>query len=145
MNDQTDRCEGDDPTEAKVTSSSNEPEEAKSKSNEQAGKRQRKEDKLLPPSFPWCKVDPEVDHRFAYNTQGEIDILLSPFYDPDWEYEESMKSYVNRILYCLAKRIEYQQPKEPWLLVGRSTSSSPPATSPANKALRATCLVVASL
>ncbi|KAI0496634.1 hypothetical protein KFK09_022955 [Dendrobium nobile] len=90
-------------------------------------------------------TDPEVDHGLTYNAQGEIDILLSPFYELDCEYDDSMESYVNRILHCLVETIELQQPRVAWLLIGQSTTSSPPATCPTNKTLRATYLVVASL
>ncbi|KAH0450382.1 hypothetical protein IEQ34_021074 [Dendrobium chrysotoxum] len=90
-------------------------------------------------------ADPEVDHEFAYNAQGEIDILLSPFFDPHWDYEDSVESYVDHILYHLVEIMDVQRPTGHWQIVGRPSISSPPATSPANKALCVTCLVVASL
>ncbi|PKU68476.1 hypothetical protein MA16_Dca016834 [Dendrobium catenatum] len=74
-------------------------------------------------------IDPEIDHGFAYNFQGEIDIIRSPFYELDWEYDDSVEDYVNRILYCLAETIELQQPKVPWCLIGRSTPPLPTAFS----------------
>ncbi|PKU68100.1 hypothetical protein MA16_Dca027757 [Dendrobium catenatum] len=86
-------------------------------------------------------ADPEVDHGFAYNDRGEIDIHLSPFYDPNWEYDETVERYVKRILYCLAKMIDLQKTKTPWLLVGRTTPSSV-ATSPSTKTFGAIFLVV---
>ncbi|KAI0511557.1 hypothetical protein KFK09_012187 [Dendrobium nobile] len=61
---------------------------------------------------------PEVDHGFAYNPLGDIDILHSPFYEPDWEYDESVEDYVNRIIYCLAETIDLQKTKMLWLIIG---------------------------
>ncbi|PKU77344.1 hypothetical protein MA16_Dca026288 [Dendrobium catenatum] len=78
---------------------------------------------VLSSSCLWCMIDPEVDHGFAYNERGEIDILISPFYEPDWEYDETVERYVKRILYCLVETIDLQKPKTPWLLVGRYTPS----------------------
>ncbi|PKU84521.1 hypothetical protein MA16_Dca003034 [Dendrobium catenatum] len=75
----------------------------------------------------------EVDHGFAYNALGEIDILRCPFYKPDWEYDESVEDYINRILYCLAETTDLQKPKTHWLLIGRSTPFPPSATSPSTK------------
>ncbi|PKU81973.1 hypothetical protein MA16_Dca003990 [Dendrobium catenatum] len=60
--------------------------------------------------------DPEVDHGLAYNALGKIDILRSPFYEPDGEYDESVEDYINRILYYLAETIDLQKPKTPWLI-----------------------------
>ncbi|PKU71438.1 hypothetical protein MA16_Dca004280 [Dendrobium catenatum] len=90
-------------------------------------------------------ADPEVDHGFANNSQGQIDILQSPFFDPDWEFEDSVESYVDRILYHLAEMIDKQRPTGHWQIVSRPSTSSPPVTSPANNTLRVTRLMVASL
>ncbi|PKU62701.1 hypothetical protein MA16_Dca024193 [Dendrobium catenatum] len=96
-------------------------------------------------------ADPEVDHGFSYNDRGEIDILLSPFYDPDWEYDETTERYVKRILYYLAHTIDLQKPKMPWLLVGRpipspsAATSPPPSTFPWIKTIGVATVPVASL
>ncbi|PKU70264.1 hypothetical protein MA16_Dca019242 [Dendrobium catenatum] len=96
-------------------------------------------------------ADPKVDHDFAYNDRGEIDILLSPFYDPDWEYDEMVERYVKRILYSLAHTIDLQKPKTPWHLIGRSTpspsaaTSPPPSTYPWIKTIGVATVLVASL
>ncbi|PKU83398.1 hypothetical protein MA16_Dca016507 [Dendrobium catenatum] len=87
-------------------------------------------------------ADPEVDHGLAYNALGEIDILRSPFYEPDWEYDESVEDYVNRILYCLSKTIDLQKPKTPWLIIGHLPPPPPPATSPSTNVFSAIFLVV---
>ncbi|KAH0471037.1 hypothetical protein IEQ34_000760 [Dendrobium chrysotoxum] len=86
-------------------------------------------------------ADPEIDHGFAYNNQGEVDILLSTFFDSNWEHDDSVEDYVDRILFQLTETIDEQRPKEHWLIVGRTPSSTSPATSSADKALRVTCLV----
>ncbi|PKU62334.1 hypothetical protein MA16_Dca021915 [Dendrobium catenatum] len=88
-------------------------------------------------------ANPDVDHGFAYNAQGEIDILYSPFYEPDWEYDESVKRYINRILYCLAGTIDLQKPKTPWL-ISHPPLPPPPATSPSTKVFGIIFLVVIS-
>ncbi|PKU61059.1 hypothetical protein MA16_Dca028200 [Dendrobium catenatum] len=90
-------------------------------------------------------ADPKVDHGFAYNEQGEIDIFLSPFYELDWEYNVTVERYVNRIVYCLTGTIELQRPRTLWTLIGRPPASSTPASSPATSLLGITCLIVASL
>ncbi|PKU85535.1 Putative ion channel POLLUX-like 2 [Dendrobium catenatum] len=75
-------------------------------------------------------ADPEVNHDFAYNEQGEIDIFLSPFYKPDWEYNITVERYVNRFVYCLSHTIELQRPRTLWSLTGRYVPPPPPATFP---------------
>ncbi|KAI0524055.1 hypothetical protein KFK09_003419 [Dendrobium nobile] len=96
-------------------------------------------------------ADPEVDHGFAYNDRGEIDILLSPFYEPNWEYDETAERFVKRILFCLAHTIDLQKPKMPWLLVGRYTpapfaaSSPPPPTFSWIKTIGISTVLMASL
>ncbi|PKU72154.1 hypothetical protein MA16_Dca006747 [Dendrobium catenatum] len=90
-------------------------------------------------------ADPAVDHGFAYNAQGEIDILLSPFYEPDWEHDGTVERYVNRIIYFLAVTIELQRPRTLWFLIGRSLPPPPPATFPTTKLLGSSFLAVISL
>ncbi|PKU80784.1 hypothetical protein MA16_Dca014622 [Dendrobium catenatum] len=87
-------------------------------------------------------ADPEVNHDLAYNAQGEINILRSPFYEPDWEYDDLVESYVNRIIYCLAETIEILQPRAPWLLIVRAPLSPPPVTAPLTKVFDAIFLVL---
>ncbi|PKU67774.1 hypothetical protein MA16_Dca016943 [Dendrobium catenatum] len=70
-------------------------------------------------------ADPEIDHDFDYNSQGEIDILRSHFYETEWGYDDSIEDYVNRILFCLAETIELQQPRVTWHLIRRSTPPPP--------------------
>ncbi|KAL0909598.1 hypothetical protein M5K25_020482 [Dendrobium thyrsiflorum] len=78
-------------------------------------------------------------------TTGCTDILNSPFFDIRWGYDQSAEEYVDRILYRLSLSIEEHIRLGRWQIIGRPTSSPPSATSPANKILRATCLMVASL
>ncbi|PKU77951.1 hypothetical protein MA16_Dca011571 [Dendrobium catenatum] len=89
-------------------------------------------------------ADPEVDHGLAYNALEEIDILRSPFYEPDWEYDESVEDYVNRILYCLAETIDLQKPKTRWLIISHPSPPPPPVTSLSTKVLGAIFIVVIS-
>ncbi|PKU85062.1 hypothetical protein MA16_Dca022298 [Dendrobium catenatum] len=86
-------------------------------------------------------ADPEVDHGFAYTEHGEIDIFLSPFYEPDWEYNVTVERYVNRIVYCLAGTIDLQRPRTPWILLGRPPASPTPASSPTTSPLGITCVM----
>ncbi|PKU74044.1 hypothetical protein MA16_Dca011754 [Dendrobium catenatum] len=79
-------------------------------------------------------ADPEVDHDFAYNEQGEIDIFLSS-YEPDWEYDITAERFVNRIVYCLAGTIALQRPRSLWILLGRPPASPSPVSSPATSPL----------
>ncbi|PKU63857.1 hypothetical protein MA16_Dca010775 [Dendrobium catenatum] len=90
-------------------------------------------------------ADPKVDHGFAYTEQEEIDIFLSPFYEPDWEYDVTVERYVNHIVYCLAGTIKLQRPRTPWTLIGHPPASPTPASSPATSPLGITCVIVASL
>ncbi|PKU83088.1 hypothetical protein MA16_Dca007759 [Dendrobium catenatum] len=90
-------------------------------------------------------ADPEVDHGFAYNAQGEIDILLSPFYEPDWEYDGTVERYVNRIFYCLTETIDLQRPRTLWFLIGHSVPLPTPATFLTTKLLGLSFLVGISL
>ncbi|PKU60258.1 60S ribosomal protein L12-3 [Dendrobium catenatum] len=83
-------------------------------------------------------ADPEVDHGLAYNALGEIDILRSPFYKPDWE---SVEDYVNHILYYLVGMIDLQKPKTHWLIIGHPSPPPPPTTSPSTKVFGAIFLV----
>ncbi|KAL0915716.1 hypothetical protein M5K25_013169 [Dendrobium thyrsiflorum] len=92
-----------------------------------------------------CMADHEIDHEFFYNNQGEVDILLSPFFDPNWEYDDSVESYFDRILYQLTETIEEQRLKGHWFIASRPLNSPLLTTSPAKKALRVTCLTMASL
>ncbi|PKU66037.1 hypothetical protein MA16_Dca009113 [Dendrobium catenatum] len=64
-------------------------------------------------------ADPEADHGFAYNSQGQIDILQSPFFDPDWEFKDFVEDYIDRILIHLAETIDEQRPSGQWQLVRR--------------------------
>ncbi|PKU61230.1 hypothetical protein MA16_Dca023271 [Dendrobium catenatum] len=62
----------------------------------------------------------EINHGFAYDDQGEVDILLSPFFDPIWEYDNSVESYIARILFQLTETIDEQRPKGHWFIISFS-------------------------
>ncbi|KAL0909146.1 hypothetical protein M5K25_023678 [Dendrobium thyrsiflorum] len=90
-------------------------------------------------------ADPEVDHGFLYDSQGRVDILLSPFFDPNWEIEDTVDDYVDRILYQLTETIDEQRPAEQRKIVGRPLAPSPPANFPLIKIVGFLCFSVASL
>ncbi|KAL0913747.1 hypothetical protein M5K25_017230 [Dendrobium thyrsiflorum] len=90
-------------------------------------------------------ADPEIDHGFVEDSQGRTDILRSPFFDIRLGYDQSAEDYVGRILYRLSLSIEEQIRPGRWQIIGHPSTSPPPAISLANKALRITCLTVASL
>ncbi|KAI0495192.1 hypothetical protein KFK09_025342 [Dendrobium nobile] len=88
-------------------------------------------------------ADPKVDHGFAYNSQGKIDILQSLFFDPDWEIEDTVDNYVDRILFHLVETIDEQRPSGQLQIVGHSPAS-PPFTFPWIKTVGVLSLLVAS-
>ncbi|KAL0922082.1 hypothetical protein M5K25_006044 [Dendrobium thyrsiflorum] len=90
-------------------------------------------------------ADPEVDHGFVFDDQGQTDILRSPFFDLNLNEDESVEDYVDRILFTLVPSIEEHIPTSHRKIIGRPSSSPPPATSPTNYIIGAACLLVASL
>ncbi|KAL0903117.1 hypothetical protein M5K25_027471 [Dendrobium thyrsiflorum] len=65
-------------------------------------------------SFLLCMADPEQDHRFVYNDQGQIDIIKSPFFDVNPEVDQTVEDYVDRIIFSLAAAIEDQLSLVQW-------------------------------
>ncbi|KAL0914168.1 hypothetical protein M5K25_017678 [Dendrobium thyrsiflorum] len=51
-------------------------------------------------------ADPDADHEFLYNEQGLVDILQSPFFDPNPEVDDTVDDYIERIIFTLAPSIE---------------------------------------
>ncbi|KAL0924829.1 hypothetical protein M5K25_005687 [Dendrobium thyrsiflorum] len=51
-------------------------------------------------------ANPELDSNFVYNEQGFVDILRSPFFDPNPEVDNSVEEYVERIIFTLSDAIE---------------------------------------
>ncbi|KAL0905565.1 hypothetical protein M5K25_023996 [Dendrobium thyrsiflorum] len=100
---------------------------------------------LLHPTTPPCMGDPEIDHGFMYDDQGQTDVLRSPFFDVNLNVDDTVDGYIDRILFTLVPSIEEHIPTGSWQLIGRPPSSPPPATSPTNYTIGATCLLVASL
>ncbi|KAL0916413.1 hypothetical protein M5K25_013921 [Dendrobium thyrsiflorum] len=88
--------------------------------------------RILPCS---CMADPEVDNGFMYDSQGRVDILLSPFFDPNGEIEDTVDDYVDRILFQLTETIDEQRPAGQWRIVGRPLASSPPINFPLIKTI----------
>ncbi|KAL0916312.1 hypothetical protein M5K25_013813 [Dendrobium thyrsiflorum] len=93
----------------------------------------------------WCMADPDVDHGFLDNEQGLVDILRSSFFDPNPEIDDTVDNYIERIIFTLAPSIEEHLPTGYWRIIGRPSTSPPPATSLTNYTVSITCLPVASL
>ncbi|PKU81207.1 hypothetical protein MA16_Dca018241 [Dendrobium catenatum] len=89
-------------------------------------------------------ANPEVDHGFAYDSQGQIDILQSPFFDPDRELKDSIDDYVDHIIFHLAETINEQRPFGQWQLVGRPPAPPSLATFPWIKIVGILTFLVAS-
>ncbi|KAI0504705.1 hypothetical protein KFK09_015658 [Dendrobium nobile] len=90
-------------------------------------------------------ADPEVDHGFIYNSQEEIDIIQSPFFNLGFGSKGTVEEYVERILFTLADVNEEQQPTGSWKIAGRPPISPTPANSSLIKTTGILCLSVASL
>ncbi|KAL0912967.1 hypothetical protein M5K25_016391 [Dendrobium thyrsiflorum] len=85
-------------------------------------------------AFP-CMADPDVDHGFLYDEQGLVDILQSPFFDPNPEVDDTIDDYIEHIIFTLAPSIEEYLPTGSWRIIGHPSTSPPPATSPTNNTL----------
>ncbi|PKU72036.1 hypothetical protein MA16_Dca007400 [Dendrobium catenatum] len=90
-------------------------------------------------------ADPEVDHKFIYNSQEKVDIIQSPFFDPGFGSEGTVEEYMERILYSLTDVIEEQQTTGSWKIAGRPPVSPTPTNSLLIKIASILCLAVASL
>ncbi|KAL0920440.1 hypothetical protein M5K25_009578 [Dendrobium thyrsiflorum] len=65
-------------------------------------------EKFYKPVFsPWM-ADPERDFGFIYNDQGFVNILRLPFFDLNPEVDDSVKEYVERIIFTLSNAIKEQ-------------------------------------
>ncbi|KAL0922561.1 hypothetical protein M5K25_006552 [Dendrobium thyrsiflorum] len=62
--------------------------------------------------------DPEVDHDFVYNANGQVNILKSPFFDFTPDEDQSVEEYVDRIILQLAATIDEQISFVQWLVDG---------------------------
>ncbi|KAL0917233.1 hypothetical protein M5K25_012282 [Dendrobium thyrsiflorum] len=64
-------------------------------------------------------VDPELDHRFVFNSQGRIDVLRSPFFDVNLEIDHTVEEYIDRIFFSSTTAIdEYHIPIQ-WQILRR--------------------------
>ncbi|KAL0904965.1 hypothetical protein M5K25_027130 [Dendrobium thyrsiflorum] len=66
---------------------------------------------------PACIVDPELDHGFVYNDQGQVDILISPFFDVNLEIDRAVEEYVESITFSLAASIDEQLSPVQWQII----------------------------
>ncbi|KAL0906882.1 hypothetical protein M5K25_025412 [Dendrobium thyrsiflorum] len=60
------------------------------------------------PYFLHWMADPEQDHGFVYDDQGQVDILNSPFFDINPEVDPTVEEYVDRIVFTLTAAIDDQ-------------------------------------
>ncbi|KAL0905024.1 hypothetical protein M5K25_027195 [Dendrobium thyrsiflorum] len=84
-------------------------------------------------------ADPTVDHGFAYDEQGRIVVLRSPYFDPYPEWDLTIGGYLNRIRHQLAWAVEDLLPAGRWTIVGRRPPPPPPP--PPSPSLRTSCAV----
>ncbi|PKU63253.1 hypothetical protein MA16_Dca014719 [Dendrobium catenatum] len=63
-------------------------------------------------------ADPELDYGFAYDEQGNINILHSTF-DFNLEIDHSIEEYVDCIMFTLSEAIDEQLANVPWQIVSR--------------------------
>ncbi|KAL0922106.1 hypothetical protein M5K25_006068 [Dendrobium thyrsiflorum] len=84
-----------------------------------------------------CMGDLEVDVGFVFDEQGRTDILGSPFFDVFFGFDETAADYIDRILYQLSLSLEERIRPGRWVI---NRQPPPPATSPTDTILRATCL-----
>ncbi|PKU61991.1 hypothetical protein MA16_Dca026056 [Dendrobium catenatum] len=80
-------------------------------------------------------ANPEINHGFVFNSQGEIDVIQSPFFDLGFGFNNTVEEYVDRILLHLADVVDEQRPTKEWKITGRLPASPPPATFPTTKLL----------
>ncbi|KAL0915079.1 hypothetical protein M5K25_015480 [Dendrobium thyrsiflorum] len=78
---------------------------------------------------------PERDHGFVYDDQGQTDLLQSTFFDVNLEVDDTVDEYIDRIIFTLAPAIEEHLPTGHWRVIGRPSTSPPPATSPTNNTI----------
>ncbi|KAL0915097.1 hypothetical protein M5K25_015498 [Dendrobium thyrsiflorum] len=66
-----------------------------------------------------CMADPDQNHEFVYNDQGQVDINKLPFFDLNLEINQTVEDYVERIIYTLAAAINEQLPPVQWQIVSK--------------------------
>ncbi|KAL0907030.1 hypothetical protein M5K25_025568 [Dendrobium thyrsiflorum] len=59
-------------------------------------------------------ADPELDHGFVYNDQGQVDTLKSLFFDINLEIDSTVEDYVDMIVFSLAAAIDQQLSPIQW-------------------------------
>ncbi|KAI0501660.1 hypothetical protein KFK09_016605 [Dendrobium nobile] len=88
---------------------------------------------------------PKVDHGFVFNSQGDIDVVYSSFFDVGFGFDDTVEGYLNRILPHLVDILDEQLPADEWIINGRPPSSPDSTSSSAASPLGITFLIVASL
>ncbi|KAL0923468.1 hypothetical protein M5K25_007526 [Dendrobium thyrsiflorum] len=69
---------------------------------------------------PSCMENPELDHGFVYNDQGQVDILKSPFFEVNLEIDRTVEEYIDKIIFSLAAAINVQLSPFQWQIVSKS-------------------------
>ncbi|PKU86081.1 hypothetical protein MA16_Dca001912 [Dendrobium catenatum] len=87
-------------------------------------------------------VDPERDHGFVPDYQGDIDVIRSPFFDVGFGFDHTVEDYLNRILPHLVDVLDEQLPTDEWTITGSPPTSPTSAPSPATSPLCITCLLI---
>ncbi|PKU70702.1 hypothetical protein MA16_Dca016900 [Dendrobium catenatum] len=62
-------------------------------------------------------ADLELDYGFAYDEQGNINILYSTFFNFNPEVDSSIKEYMDRIIFTLSEAIDEQLANIKWQII----------------------------
>ncbi|PKU76442.1 hypothetical protein MA16_Dca001045 [Dendrobium catenatum] len=75
-------------------------------------------------------AEPEWNFGFVHDDQDQVDILQSPLFDVGFDFDDTIEDYIDRIQYTLVDVIDEQRSKGRWIIIGRPSSSTAPATYP---------------
>ncbi|KAL0903646.1 hypothetical protein M5K25_028039 [Dendrobium thyrsiflorum] len=73
-----------------------------------------KSSRLLLVAVPSCMADPEHDHSYVFNDQGQVNILKSSFFNINLEINRTVEDYVDRIVFSLSAAIDEQLSPIQW-------------------------------
>ncbi|PKU68527.1 hypothetical protein MA16_Dca016459 [Dendrobium catenatum] len=91
-------------------------------------------------------ADPEFEWGLVFDAHGNLDIQRSPFFNAGFDSnDDTVGTYLDRILSTLIHVIEKQRPDSEWIIDSRPPALPSPVSSPATSPLGITCLLVASL
>ncbi|PKU69915.1 hypothetical protein MA16_Dca026530 [Dendrobium catenatum] len=95
----------------------------------------RENTRLLLPPYP-CMADPEQDHGFFYDNQGLVVVLRPPFFDINWEIDQSAEDYVDRIFFSLTIVLDEHWRPVQWRILHHPPISSFPINSSLSKTVK---------